>query len=285
VGQKRKFVHLAYLDDSNIKRKKPKWQVMSGVIIEDKIFKLTEVGVAIVPELLMPAERMSQFEEFHACELYGGHGVFDGIDQDLRFEAIERLLATIKFAEIPIVYGAVDLTRLHSEFYASADPADICFRICLEGIDFWAEEDINSKLHAKLGDNIENYKLENVTPHVVNGLLEELVIVIVDECDKKVRDTLQQSYRGLRPPRNVARDKPFSHFHDDMYFGDSRYSIGIQLADLCSYFIARHLDGDNETESFYEMIHPHIVYSKIRPPIPTEEADRTHAPKEITDGK
>lgn len=258
-------MHLAYLDDSNLKRKKPKWQVMSGIIIEDKAFKLTETGVAIVPELLMPADKLPQFEEFHACELYGGHGIFEGIDQDLRFEAIGRLLATISFADASIVYGAVDLPKLHNEVYGSADPADICFRICVDGIRSWAEQDIQSRLTAKLGDNIENYRLEHMTPHVVDGILEELVILIVDECDKKIRETLQQSYRNLRPPRNAAKDKPFSHLHDDMYFGDSRYSIGIQLADLCSYFIARHLEGDDETENFYEMIHQHIAYSQIRP--------------------
>jgi hypothetical protein len=44
-----------------------------------------------------------------------------------------------------------------------------------------------------------------------------------------------------------------------MYFGDSKYSIGIQIADLCSYFIARRLAGDSETEHFYKMIEPQII--------------------------
>jgi hypothetical protein len=267
---RRIFVHLAYLDDSTLKRKKPKWQVMSGIIIEDKKFKLTEMGVSIVPEMLMPAERMEQFEEFHACELYGGHGVFEGIEQDIRFSAIERLLGMIELLELPIVYGAVDLVRLSTEIYASANPPDICFRACLDGINSWAEQDTAKQIHAKLGNHIENYSTENMTPHVLDGLLNRLVILVVDECDKNIRETLHKSYRSLRPPRNVTT---ISNFHDDMYFGDSRYSIGIQLADLCSYFIARHLEGDQETEHFYELIHPHVCSSQVHPLLPAKQVE------------
>lgn len=263
-------MHLAYLDDSTLKRKKPKWQVMSGIIIEDKKFKLTEMGVSIVPEMLMPAERMEQFEEFHACELYGGHGVFEGIEQDIRFSAIERLLGMIELLELPIVYGAVDLVRLSTEIYASANPPDICFRACLDGINSWAEQDTAKQIHAKLGNHIENYSTENMTPHVLDGLLNRLVILVVDECDKNIRETLHKSYRSLRPPRNVTT---ISNFHDDMYFGDSRYSIGIQLADLCSYFIARHLEGDQETEHFYELIHPHVCSSQVHPLLPAKQVE------------
>jgi hypothetical protein len=50
-----------------------------------------------------------------------------------------------------------------------------------------------------------------------------------------------------------------------MFFGDSRFSVGIQLADMCSYFIARHLDGDTEIAQFYDKIEPHIVYGQIYP--------------------
>ncbi len=91
----RSFVHLAYLDDSDTKSKSAKWQVMSGVIIEDNYFKVVELAVGTVPALLVSADKLSAFEEFHACELYGGYGVFEGIDQATRFEAIRRLLELI----------------------------------------------------------------------------------------------------------------------------------------------------------------------------------------------
>lgn len=246
------FVHLAYLDDSDTKAKPIKWQVMSGVILEDKNFKLTEAGMYSVQQALVPPEKWDSFEEFHACELYGGHGVFSGIDQTVRFEAIRRLLTLIEVCSISVVYGAVDMGRLQREVYASADPLDISFRICAKGIQAWLSKTITGPTEDA----------------IVERWMEELVILIVDECDKKVRDSLQRSFRSLRPPRMHRDQSPtrLFHFHDDMYFGDSRYSLGIQLADLCSYFIARHLAGDSEIDSFYDMIRPHVVYSDTYPP-------------------
>src|SRR3954451_14261251 len=80
---------------------------------------------------------------------------------------------------------------------------------------------------------------------------------------------LQNSFRKLRhPPSSSAEQKAVrrhAHFHDDVFFGDSSYSVGIQLADLCSYFIARRLQGEEEINPFYELIEPHIAYGQFYP--------------------
>ena len=56
-----------------------------------------------------------------------------------------------------------------------------------------------------------------------------------------------------------------ANIHDSMYFGNSKDSIGIQLADLSSYLIARHLEQDSSTEDFYNRIQDRIVYFKVEP--------------------
>jgi hypothetical protein len=270
-------VHLAYLDDSDSKQKHSKWQVMTGVIIEDVRFKKIEIAMSLIQDSLIPAEKIDKFEEFHACELYGGYGVFEGIEQERRFAAIGQLLNFIKSAELAVVYGAVNLTKLQNEVYASADPLDISFRTCANGINLWANEKISER--AMANDPPDRVR------EIVKGWLEALIILIVDECDKKIKDTLQKSFRSIRPKRKPPNQTgpPTVHFHDDMYFGDSRFSIGIQLADLCSYFIARHLNGDKETEMFYEMIRPYVVFSKVHPPEHSEHERLAEflAPKEI----
>jgi hypothetical protein len=64
------------------------------------------------------------------------------------------------------------------------------------------------------------------------------------------------------------------HFHDALAFADSRDSVGVQVADLCAYFIAKHQKKtvsvgqqmyDSGAEAFYEIIKGHIVYSKVEP--------------------
>jgi hypothetical protein len=214
--------------------------------------------------LLVPAEKLDQVEEFHACELYGGYGVFEGVEQGRRLETI-RQLRMIDTAGMSVVYGAVNLTELKNEVYASADPLDISFRICAKGIQSLMSDKIFSKVEqSQPGKEILD-PANDPDPLLITAWLEEVVILIVDECDKKIRDLLQKSFRSLRPPRKL-KSRTLFHFHDDMYFGDSRYSAGIQLADLCSYFIARHLEGDNDIDSFYDMLSPCIVFSETYPP-------------------
>ena len=94
--------------------------------------------------------------------------------------------------------------------------------------------------------------------------------MVVDDCDNKTKNSLHKTFRTLRAATATSPGpgNELLHFHDDMYFGDSRFSIGIQLADLCAYFIARHLEGDLEIQGFYEMVSPHIVFSQVHPNVP-----------------
>lgn len=273
------FVHLAYLDDSDTKQKRRKWQVMAGVIMPDKAFSTIEYSLSVIREDLtglIPPEKLDKFEEFHACELYGGHGVFEGTAREPRIDAIEKLLLCLKVGGLSVVYGAVDLDDLQSKVYASADPLDISFRICGRGIQSWIE--------GAIADRAKDKKSAEFMVAMLEGWLEELVVLIVDDCDPKQKNVLRKSFLSLRRSRITASSSsgPLFHFHDDMYFGDSRYSIGIQLADLCSYFIARHLDGDVETQGFYEMIEPYIVFSETHPEKPKAPAPLIEVPK---DGK
>src|SRR5207248_9044925 len=110
---------------------------MAAVIIRDSYFRELEMLMGTIAHLLMPTARLNEFAEFHACELYGGFGVFEGIEQQERFNAIKFLLSVLKKKEIPVVYGAVNIDRLKDMVYASADPLDIAFRICCEGVEKW----------------------------------------------------------------------------------------------------------------------------------------------------
>jgi Protein of unknown function (DUF3800) len=77
-------------------------------------------------------------------------------------------------------------------------------------------------------------------------------MLIVDDCQKDIKNTLRKSFQQLRKfitPPDFGLGQ-LVHVHDDMYFGNSKDSIGLQLADLSSYFIAKHLEGDTTTEGF-----------------------------------
>lgn len=262
-------MYLAYLDDSKSKNKK--WRVMAGIIIEDKIFNRLDLIVSVIRDVLKSAGKLQDFKEFHACELYGGYGPFDGVDQVLRFDAIRKLVKILNIAHLPVVYGAVNMTALSQEIYGSADPMDMSFRMCCKGVEHHVMQSILKR--SGISDLTSLDPKELADRILGAGYMNELALLIVDDCDKAVKNSIQQSYRGLRPQRIFPGFEKIAtmlhgnmfHFHDDMYFGDSIYSIGLQLADLCAYFIGQHLGGDAETDSFYQEVHPHIVYSECYP--------------------
>ena len=236
-------MHLAYADDSGTGNKAHAFQVMSIALIHDTEFRKLELLMGVAAEAIVPPGKLEEFEEFHAWEIYGGYGVFEGVDQTARFNVIKSLLEIVVAAKIPIIYGAVNKRRLNEMLYGSADPMDICFRICMQGIEKWMGEH-----HPK-----------------------DFALLIVDDCESKdIKKTLRKSFRQFREKLN-RKPEPIDllcplHLHDDMYFGNSKDSIGIQLADLCGYFISKHLRGnDVAAEGFYEIIKDCIVYQKVEP--------------------
>jgi hypothetical protein len=56
-----------------------------------------------------------------------------------------------------------------------------------------------------------------------------------------------------------------SHVVDTIYFGDSRESRALQLADACCSTITRHLRGDSVADPYYELLKPQIVSDGTRP--------------------
>ncbi|HEY4839234.1 MAG TPA: DUF3800 domain-containing protein [Candidatus Acidoferrales bacterium] len=246
-------MYLAYLDDSGTGNKTSPFQMMTAVIIADLQFTILEILMSAAVEAIIPWEKMDSFEEFHAFDLYWGKGIFEGMEQEKRFTVIKALLTVISKYSVPIVYGAVDKAKLAEQFYGSADPVDCCFRSCMSGIDQWLRQ------QPTMNDNAYVLQL---------GLL-----IVDDYQDGKLKNQLRNSFRRfrkqLRPPTARFMSNEFEkgpwQLHDAMYFGNSKDSIGLQLADLCGYFIARHLQGFAPSEGFYDLIKDQIVFSKLEP--------------------
>lgn len=235
-------MYLAYLDDSGLKSRDLRWQVISAVLIPADSFLALEFISATTIEDLMPEDKRSGFEEFHASELYQGRNAFEGIDQELRFGAIENLLSSLGKRDFKVAYGAIDLRKLEKSHFGSANPQDVAFRRCVLGVGEW----ISNRVQEEVEQNRDGR--ENAT------------LFIMDSGNSRETATLQNSFRSLRSRFRLSSGPSSLPFvHDDMYFGDSKFSIGIQIADLCSYFIAGHLSGDSKKEHFYKMIEPQII--------------------------
>ena len=120
------FVYLAYADDTS--DKDCSLAMVGAIVIHDEQFANIETVAGVVVEGLIPPDKQAEFEEFHAAELYGGHGVFKDIPEAERFKAIGTLLKAVRSFEMTFVYSAVDTRALAVSAFGGASPIDVCSR-------------------------------------------------------------------------------------------------------------------------------------------------------------
>jgi hypothetical protein len=247
-------VHLAYFDETGTDGFSPIVMFGALVVPTGKFGVLSSLHDVAIRQIL-PSDKIDEFGEFHAGDLYKGHGIFAGIDEIKRFTAIRVLLATLRMEKLSFIYSAVDRKRMFASPFGSTKPILTAFHMCLLGVEDWAlthHPPIQGlpEGHGKLIDWSDTY------------------LCILDDCnDKKLKDEHGNIYRRLRPKHPFANvnSNRLWHAHDDMFFADSTDCIGVQLADLCAYFVRLHLEGTPEPENFFEMIATEVVCAKPEP--------------------
>ena len=230
------WVYLTCLDE--VESHGERYQIVCAILLRQDKSDLPEDLLAGVIEEAVPESSSAPFE-FHAADLYESKGRFAGLPRARAIETLESCVRWIADCDIPIVFGAVD-TMQHSgeDIRGKAHPAGDAFTICAKGAELWMHE--NAK--------------------------DQLGILIVDSsASPEVRQAVQRSFRDLtRHVHALGSNRlVLKHFSDDLYFGDSACSFGIQLADICCFFIDRHINGDPDTEHFYSMIEPNIINSQV----------------------
>jgi hypothetical protein len=146
--------------------------------------------------------------------------------------------------------------------------------MCAAAINDWLRDKIATKTKA-----IEA-RVDIDSPRIVM-LAEPVALLVLDECDKDVKFTLKNTFRlmrrRLRPTSNGWEKGRLSHLHDDMYFGDSVDSVGIQVADICNYIMLRKL-RDGIEDQFYELLlQSQVICAKPEPEwTPHKHLFRTH---------
>jgi hypothetical protein len=245
------FMHLAYLDESGTDGHSP--VVMFGALIVPygKFGRLAGLHSAAIQQIL-PAERIEEFGEFHACELYKGTGAFEGIDEVKRFTAIRVLLQAVQGDQLPYIYAAADRGKFNQSPFGSGKPLHAAFHMCLLGVEDWATAN-HPNINPGFGKLID---------------WKDTCLYLMDDCsDKELKQQFRKTYRTLRvkhPFVNASANRLW-HAHDDMFFADSKDCLGIQIVDLCNYFVRRHLAGEPDPENFYEAFADQVISAKPQP--------------------
>lgn len=233
-------MHIVYLDDSEQNKIRGRhYQVIAAVIISDRDFPMIEQTLAYYVYEQVPEELRENFE-FHATNLWSGRAPFDRISEGDRKHLFGECVRVLEESKVPIIYGAVDFNKLYSTLYSSANATDIAFRVCAKAVEEWFEEKSPDGFGVLIADDTKNQ-------HAKHAILNAF---------RRYR----QFVRGSPPERGLL-----AHIHDDMYFGDSAYSVGIQLADMCALLVSRHLVGYEDSEELYRRIEKLIFKGMVEP--------------------
>jgi hypothetical protein len=248
----RAFVHLAYLDETGTSGHSSVAMFGALIVPAGKFGYISSLHETAIQQIL-PTERATEFKEFHACHLYKGTEVFAGIEETKRFTAIQVLLQAVGSENLPFVYAAVDRKKMASSPFSIMKPLHAAFHMCLLGIENWA------RANHSFGRDVNAGVLLN---------WEDTYLCILDDCsDKALKADYKSTYRSLRTKRpffEIARNRLW-HAHDDMFFADSSDCLGIQISDLCNYFVRMHLEGIAEPQNFYQMISKQAICAKPEP--------------------
>jgi hypothetical protein len=155
---------------------------------------------------------------------------------------------------MPFIYAAVDRESMADSPFGVMKPLHAAFHMCLLGVEDWARANHSSpdiQLHgAVMIDWIDSY------------------LCILDDCsDKNLKQDFKKTYRTLRTkhPFINHQNHRLWHAHDDMFFADSTDCLGVQIADLCNFFVRLRLEGREERQNFYDLISEQVICAKPEP--------------------
>jgi hypothetical protein len=154
------------------------------VVPVGKFGQLSTLHSAAIQQII-PAGKVDEFTEFHACELYKGTGVFEGVEEAKRFTAIHVLLAAVQMDNLPFIYAAADRKKFDSSPFGSGKPLLSAYHMCILGVEDWATA------------NHPNYSGGSAKQIDWN----DTYLCIQDDCDdNKLKAQFRKTYRTLREP-------------------------------------------------------------------------------------
>jgi hypothetical protein len=234
LRQKRVLVYL-YIDDSG---RDGNIQVIGSIIIPSEVFRLVEQQSGFIIQSILnkyPAVLADPRFEFHATNMWNHTGPWDAVAHSDIEEIFNLSVNSLKYINQPCVtYGCVDISTYPNSKEGKHAGIDAAFEKCCYAISSWFSRFACNKFGTMLFD---------------------------DPGDGDLKKRLRSTFRKLRPKAVTSprSDCVLDCIYDDLYFGDSVGSVGLQVADICSWLIMRQLSGSARRDTmFYQEVAPFI---------------------------
>jgi hypothetical protein len=232
-GVNPKSMRIIYLDEAGIASEEQEpITVVAGVVIDaDRHWLSLEQQIGDLLADYIPIEDRENFE-FHGKNLFSGSTYFNKhFGKDRRHELFSRFLALLPNNDIPVKYSAIDragLKRANPEM--AGMELGLAYLMVLSSVEFWFQQNAPHEVGLCIGD-------ENKIKTPIKRLLRQY------RKEPLVREIIESQLR---------------HLIDTVWFNRSEESLGLQLADACSFLIKRHLMKKTDSVAFYKIIEPQI---------------------------
>jgi hypothetical protein len=253
-------MYISFIDDagttgSNEKDEQCPFQIVGGPVIDSALYTdlRTEIVRIYADAIGFDFEGDSEWGakwvdvEFHAHKMFHAkEGPYAEIGQESCRQFLQGALQLLADRNIPIIYGLLDKRSFRgTPLEGATNPVTLCCNLYFKALINW-------------------WLAGGSPPTGWSGGEPALLIADASEENKKsdFRKRLHGSFKTCLRQLQERDDwgiSPALSLFDDIYFGDSRESIGLQLADISMYFIHRWANKHPESEGFYNILRPVIV--------------------------
>lgn len=241
-------MRVAYSDETGLgSRKKEPITVATAILLNmDSQWDQLEAAIESVLLKAMPAERAKRYE------VKGKKLFYDvGKKRALSEQLLVDLLLIAEEHKILISFGAVDRAGYARVLHDASDARTyaLAFFECAHHIDNYVHLEIPREKILWIADK------SKAEARLKEGLADFRKMRLID-MDKALEGTaIGKMGGGVR----VFSEPHIAHIADTIYFGNSKESRALQLADVYSSTITRALNGDALGRKFYPLIRPQIL--------------------------
>jgi hypothetical protein len=234
-------VYLAYSDESGTgdERQEPFVLVAALVINPNSQWDKVSAEIERLVSEHVPPDKQSGFE-FHAHDLFGQ------LHRPSHKALLEGLLRIPFKFHLPIYTGLVHRNGMR------------------QVINHGRSEPVQEKQLLKLTQGMAFYLCaQRVETAFCSFIPTERVLWIADRTDASVAMKELLKFSQVTAVMPDFPTTKLEHVIDTVYFGDSKESRALQLADACNYVIRRHLVGKANAAPYYRLIEPQLTLSPI----------------------
>jgi len=205
-------VQLLYLDESG--KSGPTdytqpWYVLGGLILPEDRWQAVEADLNAAIEAIVPAPRPDDWE-LHMSLIAHRKKHFSQMSEKDRFELVDAVFDVMEWHDLRLIFVGIDKEK-HRKKYSYPDPVeDVAYMFMLERFNYCV---------ARLGT---------------------LGLVVADE-QKEIEISTRNAHSRYR--RHGTGMAQIDHVIETPFFTPSHWSRPLQMIDVATYYVARHLRG------------------------------------------